>query len=142
MARLDRIRLDAATFPFGASIPTRYDDLDEQGHVNNAAAVVLLQEGRVRFSQSLGMRDLLPGLRMMVASTLVEYAAELRHPQPVELRCGIGRVGSTSFSIFQLARQDGRTSIYAESTLVIADEAGPVAIPDALRQRMHLAAVA
>uniref|UniRef100_UPI0035CA924B acyl-CoA thioesterase n=1 Tax=uncultured Sphingomonas sp. TaxID=158754 RepID=UPI0035CA924B len=142
MARLDRISLDAATYPFGALIPTRYDDLDEQGHVNNAAAVVLLQEGRVRFSQSLGLRNLMPGLRIMVASTLIEYAAELRHPQSVELRCGIGRVGRTSFSIFQLARQDGRTSIYAESTLVIANGAGPVAMPDAVRQRMHLATVA
>jgi acyl-CoA thioester hydrolase len=142
LPRLDRIRLDAATFPFGVSIATRYDDLDEQGHINNAAALVLLQEGRVRFNRSIGMRDLMPGLRMMVASTLIEYAAELQHPHPVEVRCGIGRVGRTSFSIFQLAHQDEQTRIYAESTLVIADGAGPVAIPDALRQRLHLAIVA
>ncbi|WP_298690535.1 acyl-CoA thioesterase [uncultured Sphingomonas sp.] len=133
MARLDRTMMDAATFPSVEIIPTRYADLDEQRHVNNAAVVVLLQEGRVRFNQNMGLRGGLGGLRLMVVALGVEYAAELHHPEPVELHSGIARIGRTSFTIAQRIRQHGRTGVYAESVMVLADANGPAEISDHLR---------
>ena len=44
MARIDRAALDNANFPAAVTIPTRFADLDLQGHVNNAAVPVILQE--------------------------------------------------------------------------------------------------
>lgn len=133
MARLDRAALEAATYPAVEVIATRYSDLDEQRHVNNSAVVVLLQEGRVRFNAGAGLRGGLDGLRLMVASLTVDYAAELHHPEPVELHSGIARIGRTSFVIAQRIRQRGLTAVYAESVMVVADAAGPAPIPEALR---------
>jgi hypothetical protein len=46
-SRIDRARLDAIDFPVKVEVPLRFDDLDRQGQVNNAAAGVILQERRV-----------------------------------------------------------------------------------------------
>ena len=87
--RIDRARLDAASFPDTISMPVRFDDLDVLWHVNNAAAVIMLQEARVLFSINLalpGLHDI--GLRSVVVAMNVEYAAEINHPGPVEISSG------------------------------------------------------
>lgn len=133
MARIDRGRLDAARFAVTAEIATRFDDLDVQGHVNNAAAVVILQEARVMLNRAAGLGELRGGLRTMVAGLTVEYAGELRYPVPVQVGCGIAAIGRTSFTIAQRASQEGHATLYAEAVMVLADAGGPVALPNALR---------
>ena len=133
MARIDRKRLDAATYAVSLDVPTRYDDVDMQGHVNNAAAVVILQEARANFNVQAGMREHLAGYRMMVAGLTVEYAGENHHPGIVTVSTGVLAVGRTSFTLGQVARQNGRSTLYAQATMVMADANGPAPIPDAMR---------
>ena len=133
MARIDRAALDNANFPAAVTIPTRFADLDLQGHVNNAAVPVILQEARVDFNTAVDMRGQLGGLRPMVAGITIEYAAELTHPGEIEILTGVSKIGSTSFTLQQVVRQSGRTAIYAETTLVIADATGAAALPEGLR---------
>jgi acyl-CoA thioester hydrolase len=134
MARIDRARLDAATFPVTLAVPTRYADIDVQGHVNNVAAAVILQEARVQFNTTAGLRMELGGLRVMVAAIAIEYAGEMHHPDPVEVGTGIVAMGRTSVTMAQVARQNGRTALYAETVLVLADADGPAPIPASLRE--------
>ena len=133
MARIDRVALDQANFPAAVTIPTRFADLDLQGHVNNAAVPVILQEARVDCNTAVDMRGQLGRLRPMVAGIVIEYAAELTHPGEIEILTGVSKIGRTSFTIKQVARQGGRTAIYAETTLVIADATGAAALPEGLR---------
>ena len=133
MARIDRQRLDAALFPVSVEVQTRFDDLDTQGHINNAAATVILQEGRVMFNRAAGLSGMMGGLRTMVAAVTIEYAAEMHFPDPVEIGCGLLAVGRTSFTIGQRARQKGVSAIYAQAVMVFADAHGPAAIPHDLR---------
>ena len=133
MARIDRAALDNASFPAAVTIPTRFADLDLQGHVNNAAVPVILQEARVDFNTAVDMRGQLGGLRPMVAGITIEYAAELTHPGKIEILTGVSKIGRTSFTLQQVVRQSGRTAIYAETTLVIADATGAAALPEGLR---------
>lgn len=133
MARIDRAALDNANFPAAVTIPTRFADLDLQGHVNNAAVPVILQEARVDFNTAVDMRSQLGGLRPMVAGITIEYAAELTHPGEIEILTGVSKIGRTSFTLQQVVRQRGRTAIYAETTLVIADATGAAALPEGLR---------
>jgi acyl-CoA thioester hydrolase len=133
MARIDRKRLDAARFAVSLDVPTRFDDVDMQGHVNNAAAVVILQEARANFNLAAGLRDHLGGLRTMVAALAVEYAGETYHPGIVTVSTGVLAVGRTSFTLGQVARQNGRSTLYAQAVMVIADAKGAVPIPDVLR---------
>ena len=133
MARIDRKRLDEAAFPLVMTVPTRFDDLDAQGHVNNAAAAVILQEARTSVNRTARLAEVAPGFRAMVAALQIEYAGEMYHPQPIEVSTGVLAIGRTSLTIGQVARQDGRPTLYAETVLVVADASGPAAVPEALR---------
>ena len=133
MARIDRARLNTARFPVTLVIPTRFDDLDMQGHVNNAAAVVILQEARAQFNIASGLPHLRGELRTMVAGLTVEYAGEMQYPEPVEISTGVIAIGRTSFRLAQVARQGGRACLYAEATMVLGDADGPAPMSDALR---------
>jgi acyl-CoA thioester hydrolase len=137
MARIDRAALDTANFPASVVIPTRFADLDFQGHVNNAAVPIILQEARVDFNKALDMRGHLGSLRPMVAGISIEYAAELTHPGEIEILTGISKIGRTSFTLQQVARQNGRSAIYAETTLVISDANGTAPLPDGLRRNLE-----
>ena len=134
MARIDRERLNGATFPVSFMLQTRFDDLDMQGHVNNAAAVVMLQEARAHFNRTAaGIFEHLGGRRALVAGLTVEYAGEMQHPAPIEIRTGVLAVGRSSITLGQIAFQDGAPRLYAQIVLVIADDGGPTTIPDTLR---------
>ena len=142
MARVDRARLEAALLPdpvFAARmiVPTRFDDLDILGHVNNVSVVVILQEARVDFNRLTGSRPDTTGLRMMAAGLTVEFAGEMHHPEPVEVLTGVLAIGRTSFTLGQVIRQSGRTSAYSEATMVFADTNGPAQIPAMIRARLE-----
>lgn len=141
MARIDRGRLDGAAFPMTMTVPTRFSDVDVQGHVNNAAAAVLLQEARTGLNRQAGFSDLRAGLRPVVAALTIEYAGEMHHPGPVEISTGVLQIGRSSIVVGQLGRQDGRPTLYAETVLVITNGEGPTPIPNDLRagyQRMMI----
>lgn len=133
MARIDRERLAAAAFPLTTTIQTRFDDIDSQGHVNNAAAAVILQEARVALNQAARLMDVRGAVRPVVAALSIEYAAEMHHPAPIEVASGILKIGRTSVTIGQVARQEGRPSLYAETVLVMLGPDGPAEIPPAVR---------
>jgi acyl-CoA thioester hydrolase len=132
-SRIDRASLDAADFPIRVEVPIRFDDLDLLGHVNNAAAAAILQEGRVGFNQHAALPALAAGLRPVVASLRIEFAAELLYPGVVEVCSGIAAIGRTSYTMAQVGRQNGQTALYGEVTLVVSGANGPVPIADDLR---------
>lgn len=133
MARIDRRRLDGAAFPTTMTVATRFSDVDAQGHINNAAAAVLLQEARAGLNRSAGYSELREGLRPVVASLTIEYAEEMHHPAPVEIETGVLSVGRSSLVVGQVGRQGDRITLYAETVLVMTNSQGPTAIPDSLR---------
>jgi acyl-CoA thioester hydrolase len=133
VARIDRRRLDRAVFPATITIPTRFDDIDALGHVNNAAAAVILQEARVALNQVAVVGEKRDALRPVVAALSIEYAGEMHFPEPIEVATGVLAIGRTSVTIGQLARQGGRATLYAETVLVMTDGAGTVALPAPLR---------
>jgi acyl-CoA thioester hydrolase len=133
VGRLDRERLGAPGFGIAAEIPVRYDDIDGQGHVNNAAAAVILQEARTHFHAAARDTKMPAGLLSMVASLSIEFVGEMFFPGFVEVRTGVLRVGRTSYVLGQVGRQGGRITLYGETVLVVADADGPAPIPDAAR---------
>lgn len=137
MPRIDRSKLDGAQFPVVEEVPTRFSDLDMQGHVNNASAVVILQEGRVKFNRASGLPSAVGDLRAMVVGLTVEYAAEMHHPDPIEVHSGVLSVGRSSFVVGQVLRQRGRTTVYAEFAMVMANAEGAAPLPDHFRTALE-----
>lgn len=133
MTRIDRQYFDAARFPVRFEVPTRFDDVDMQGHVNNAAAVVFLQEARAHFNVTAGVANLRGSLRPMVAALTVEYASEMHHPGIVTIDSGVLEIGRSSVTFGQVARLGGRARLYARAVMVFADTDGAAPIPDDMR---------
>jgi acyl-CoA thioester hydrolase len=133
LARIDRQRLDGAAFPTTITVPTRFTDIDLLGHVNNAAAAIILQEGRGGLNRLAGLGELREGLRPVVAALTIEYVGEMYHPEPIEIETGVLSVGRTSVVVGQRARQAGRITLYAETVLVLTGDEGPTPLPEALR---------
>lgn len=130
--RIDRTRLTRDALPFRCQIATRFSDLDVIGHVNNVAAAAILQEGRNRFLHHCALFKLAHA-QLVVASTLIEYADDLFHPQPIEVGIGVLNIGRSSLRLGQIAWQGDRIAVYAEIVQVTRDERGPVPMPDAWR---------
>ncbi|MFT4046430.1 MAG: thioesterase family protein [Solimonas sp.] len=130
--RIDRARLQRGAFPYRCEIATRFSDLDVIGHVNNVAAADILMEGRNRFLHHSRIFES-ERTQLVVASSLIEYAADLLHPQPIEVSVGVLEIGRSSLRLGHIAWQNGRTAVYAEVVQVARDANGPVPIPDAWR---------
>jgi acyl-CoA thioester hydrolase len=133
MARIDRARLEAARFPVVGDVPTRWHDLDNLGHVNNAAVAVILQEARSHFVHAGRVNEFRGELRTLVAALTIEYVAEMHFPGAIEVSTGVLHIGRTSLVLGQVGRQGGRTTLYAETVMVMADADGPTPIPDDIR---------
>lgn len=131
--RIDRRALDAARYPFILTVQTRFSDVDTLGHINNVAALYILQEGRAGFLRLAGLLAHSDGARLLVAGQVVEYAAEMYFPDQIEVMTGIAGIGQTSFTLAQIARQGGRTGLYCESTLVLSGVSGPSPLPMPLK---------
>lgn len=130
--RIDRSRLQRDAFPFRVEIATRFSDLDVIGHVNNVAAAGILMEGRNRFIHHSRIYENAHA-QLVVASSLIEYAADLLHPAPIEVSVGVLDIGRSSLRLAQIAAQNGRIGVYAEIVQVTRDANGATPIPDAWR---------
>ena len=134
--RIDRAYLDAATFPSVLEMPIRFEDLDVLWHVNNVSVIAFLQEARVHFQRTMTLPPLGEGLRTVVGGMTVEYAEEMTYPGKVSISSGIWAIGKSSYSFAQLIRQNGKSTVYSQITMVITGTNGPAVIPQPLRQAL------
>jgi acyl-CoA thioester hydrolase len=135
-ARIDRQRLDAATWPSTYRMPVRFVDIDTQRHVNNSGAVVYLQEGRIAFDAELEMHHD-PGEGTVVVSAMVEYADEMLWPGEVEVDTGVVDIGRTSFTLAQRIRQSGKSCIFALVSLVRVGPSGTEPLTPGMREKLE-----
>lgn len=134
MARSQGWQRNPNAYPFGTVTETRFQDLDPLGHINNVAMAALFENGRVRFNRHLALENWQPGERWLVASVTIDYVAEAHFPDPLEVRSGIGRVGTSSWDIYSAAFQCGHCVAVCQTTLVLTNAAGPAPMSDGLRQ--------
>lgn len=82
------------------SVGLRWSDIDQFGHVNNAAMFVLLEEARARvFGADDVGRALLRSGVVVAAQSLTYHAPLIYRTAPVEVRMRVSHVGSTSFEL-------------------------------------------
>ncbi|WP_418060653.1 acyl-CoA thioesterase [Pimelobacter simplex] len=131
-------------------VPVRYDDLGPAGHVNNVAAVRIIEEARRTFlgrpltpGAAGGLLDHVPGsVRHLVRRQDVEYADELWYQSaPLVVTMWVSAVGTTSFRIRSEIRAslDTGPAVTAESVMVLVDrETGrPWPIPRDVADRLR-----
>jgi acyl-CoA thioester hydrolase len=108
----------------------RFRDCDAMGHVNNAVYSTYLEESRIGVLGGLG--------EFILARVEIDFRAELRAGEHVEVRTRCPRVGTKSFELEHVISADGRVVAEARSVLVSYDYARSksVPVPDVLRERL------
>jgi acyl-CoA thioester hydrolase len=100
------------------------------GHVNNAVYSTYLEQARI---------GVLGGLQeFILARVEIDFRAELRVGEEIEVRTRCGRIGTKSFDLEHELRADGRVVAEARSVLVAYDyeQSRSVEVPDSVRARL------
>ena len=119
-----------AEYPWTLREHVRFRDLDAMGHVNNAVYSTYLEQARI---------GVLGGLEpFILARVEIDFRAELRAGDEIEVLSRCSRVGTKSFDLEHELRADDRVVAEAASVLVGYDyELGEsVPLTDDLRRKL------
>jgi acyl-CoA thioester hydrolase len=124
---------DAPGFPVVHRERVRFRDYDAMGHVNNAVYSTYLEEARI---------EVLGGLaEFILARVEIDFRAELRAGEEVEIGTRCSRIGTKSFELEHQIRADGRVVADATSVLVGYDYELGASIPVSTDLRRRLEAL-
>jgi acyl-CoA thioester hydrolase len=135
--RPEPFRLDSASYHTWVHVPTRESDVDGQGHVNSLWLGFLFREAwtdlqaRVVGELDRPIRD----RRFLVVRIQFDYLREVFHPSTVQVGAGVLAIGRSSLTLGCGLFHDRLAAATADYTVVHADSTGPVAWPDAVRER-------
>lgn len=119
MAKPECWRQVVASYPVQIVTPTRFQDLDTNGHINNVAFAALFENARVRMNREARPLDGRPdGERTMVATVTINYLREGRYPDDMLLASGVGHIGTSSWSFVQAMFQNGACIATCDSVIV------------------------
>jgi len=122
----------AGEFPWIQREHVRFRDCDSMGHVNNAVYSTYLEQARIA---------ILGGLEpFILARVEIDFRAELRAGEEVEVRSRCSHVGTKSFELEHQIWADGRVVADAKSVLVGYDYTQGTSVPLTENQRRKLAA--
>lgn len=108
----------------------RFRDCDAMGHVNNAVFSTYLEEARI---------GVLGGLApFILARVEIDFRAELRQGEEIEVRSRCSRIGTKSFDLEHVIAAGDRVVAEAKSILVAYDYERSTSVPlsEELRARL------
>lgn len=99
-------------------IQPRFQETDALGHINNTVPAVWFESARDPvfrlFTPELDVRD----WHLIIAGYEVQFKRELFYGQPVTIKTGVRRIGTSSFTLWQEAWQEGELAVTGETTLI------------------------
>lgn len=129
-------RLSRAAYPYFRTVPARFGDMDEEGHLNNVALAGFYEEARVSFLRHhLSAKDG-HDFRFVIANMNISYLAEAHYPGDYDIGVGVSRVGNSSFGLGAgLFLGDACLGVMDTVQVVIVEDK-PSAIPQRLRDAL------
>lgn len=124
---------------FVRTVEPAFYDTDALGHVNNTRLPAWFELARNDLFR-LFTPDLDPRKwRLIMARMEIDYRAELQYGQEIEIRTYVSRLGNSSFTVSQEARQGGRLTNLGHAVMVHFDHATKQAVPiaGALREALE-----
>ncbi len=104
--------------------PTRWSDVDENGHINNARLVGYIQEGiyDLFHHHAKAARDSLFPAGFLIARHEIDYLEQLHHqPEPLLVRLMVERLGRSSAQVRVDVCRDPFTYMTARTVVVARD---------------------
>lgn len=129
-----------SAFHFSHPIAVRYNDLDPQGHVNNAAYLTYLEQARIHYLMHLNLyqrgRSFLD-IGIIVATAQITYKQPIHFWQEVIVETAVTRLGTKSLTmVYRLAEPQTQSEFAsAETVLVTYDYHRAQTIPIPARWR-------
>jgi len=131
-------------------LPVRFRDCDPLGHVNNAVYLTYLEQAR--FALWRAQLDFLPrpqtgtgarGIGFIMARAEVDFRAQARYGDELEVRLSLAAIGRTSFTYaYDIVEITGERLMAAAKTVQVwfdYDAERPVPIGDELRGQLSRA---
>ena len=81
-------------------MPIRWGDMDAFGHVNNTIYFRYLEQARVEWIESLGIRIAHNRIAMLMANGFCNFYQQLTYPGQLALNTYIGSIGKSSIDVF------------------------------------------
>ncbi|MET8540490.1 thioesterase family protein, partial [Kitasatospora sp. NPDC004799] len=106
------------------SCPTRWSDVDENGHINNARLVGYIQEGIYDLFRhhETAVREALFPSGFLIARHEIDYLEQLHHrPEPLTVRITVERLGRSSAQVEVNVCRDRLTFMRARTVVVARD---------------------
>ena len=123
---------DPQRYPFVTELPTRWNDNDQYGHVNNTVHYQVMDTVINDWLQAHGF-DPAGEIVDLVPETGCRYLAEISYPDPFVVGLGIGRLGRTSVTwAVELRRGSDREVValgHFVHVFVDRETRRPVALP-------------
>ncbi|MFF2658604.1 acyl-CoA thioesterase [Kitasatospora sp. NPDC058032] len=104
--------------------PTRWSDVDENGHINNARLVSYVQEGIYDLCchHPVAVRESLFPSGFLIARHEIDYLEQLYHrPEPLLVRLTVARLGRSSAHVVVKVCRDANTFMRARTVVVARD---------------------
>ncbi len=142
MAKPEAWRLDPLAYPVSLVMQTRFQDMDVNKHLNNVAYAALFENARADTNRLAGLQQHVgQGVRTMVVNVDINYLAEGRYPDDVTIYSGIGKIGTSSWSILQAMFQKGRCIATCDNVIVCRGETSAAPLRQELRAELEKMAV-
>jgi acyl-CoA thioester hydrolase len=104
---------------FRTGIQLRWGDMDSMAHINNAAIVTLLEEGRVRFLAEMGATEQPMSFSLVAARHEIDYLRPIQYRlEPVDMQMWIDRVGRASFTVAAQILVSDQLAVRAKTVVV------------------------
>ncbi len=117
-------------FPWVHHERVRFRDCDAMGHVNNAVYSTYLEQARIGVMGGLG--------EMILARVEIDFRAELRAGEEIEVQTRCGAIGTKSFVLEHVIKSGERLVADAKSVLVGYDYTQGTSVPLTDNQRRRL----
>ena len=127
---MDSLAAFRHTFP----VQVRWSDMDSLGHVNNARFLTYIEDARLNYIQTLGLRDQRPDRPgLIIARIAIDFRQPLFAGDEVILYSRCSRLGRSSFDMEQwiMRRKQDEDQIIAQAsaTVVVYDYAASKSAP-------------
>jgi acyl-CoA thioesterase FadM len=125
---------------FRAQSRTRWSDEDNQGVLNNAVYLTLLEEARHQYFLELGLIGIQNQFTFVLGQTNLRHLAPGRGPQDIEIQIATVHLGARSFhQVYRIGTPDGKEVwAEAEAVMVIWDSknGGSAEMPSFFRDKI------
>ena len=116
---------------FTITITPRFGDMDVLGHINNTAPALWFELARNPFFRFFS-EDLIISYEtwpLIMAHTDYDFVHQLFFQYEVEIKSGVSRIGTKSFSIHHEAWQNGKLCVKGNAVIVYYDFINKHSIP-------------